>query len=129
MGQVIDEKAKDEVQSMLDKLTAPVKLVYFRQKHACPACREQQQILKTLAGLSDKVSVEVYDLVADAKLAREYLVDKVPATAIVGDKDYGIRFFGITGGYEFSSLLEGVLMVSRGSAGLDADLERYPFSL
>jgi alkyl hydroperoxide reductase subunit AhpF len=30
---------------------------------------------------------------------------------IVGEKDYGIRFYGIPSGYEFSSLIEGIVAV------------------
>jgi alkyl hydroperoxide reductase subunit AhpF len=36
----------------------------------------------------------------------------------VGKKDHGIRFFGIPSGYEFASLLEGILAVSRDDSGL-----------
>ena len=74
-------------------------------------------------GLSQKLDLDVYNLVADAKVAREYGVDKVPTSLVLGDKDYGIRFFGITAGYEFSSLLEAVLMVSKRESGLSSDHE------
>jgi len=42
----------------------------------------------------------------------------VPAIVVVGKKDYGIRFYGIPGGYEFTSLIETIKMISFGDSGL-----------
>jgi glutaredoxin-like protein len=64
--------------------------------------------------LSDKIKVEIYDLLANAEKAKEYGVDKVPAIAIVGERDYKIRFYGIPYGYELQTLLEAVINVSKG---------------
>jgi len=51
-------------------------------------------------------------------VAEKYGIDKIPAIAILrgGDepKDYGIRFYGIPSGYEFTSLIEDIMMVSSG---------------
>jgi hypothetical protein len=52
------------------------------------------------------------------------IIEKVPATAGVGKEDHGIRFFGVTRGYEFASLLEDIQMVLRGESGLGPELER-----
>jgi glutaredoxin-like protein len=35
-----------------------------------------------------------------------------------GERDYGIRFYGIPSGYEFSSIIEDIVDVSRGDSGL-----------
>ena len=51
----------------------------------------------------------------------EYSIDKVPATVIRNGKDYGIRFFGLPAGYEFSALLDGILQVAKGDSGLQAE--------
>jgi alkyl hydroperoxide reductase subunit AhpF len=48
-------------------------------------------------------------------------VDKIPALAILGEggaKDYGIRLYGIPSGYEFSSLIEDILLVGKGKPEL-----------
>jgi len=42
----------------------------------------------------------------------------VSATAIVGDRDRGIRFYGVPSGYEFATVLEDILMASRRDSGL-----------
>jgi glutaredoxin-like protein len=63
----------------------------------------------------------VYDFVKDEAKVKEYSVDKVPAIAVVGSKDYGIRYYGIPYGYEFSGFIETILNVSKGATNLSED--------
>lgn len=123
MSKVMDEKTKTELQQILRNLVSPVKLLFFTQKNACPACSQQQEILQELASLSDKLELKVYDFVLNGEEVAGYRVDKIPATVIVGRKDSGIRFYGLTAGYEFTSLIEAIVMVSTGQSGLDPKLE------
>ena len=62
---------------------------------------------------------------AEAAVARHYAIGKVPATVVLaGDgKDHRIRFYGFTGGYELSSLLDAILMLSTGESGLEPGIE------
>lgn len=105
-------------QEFAKRLKNPVTLVVFTQTIACDFCAQTEEIAREVAGLSDKISVEVYNFVTDKPVADRYGVDKIPATVVVGEKDYGIRFFGIPAGYEFTSLIEDILMVSAGDSGL-----------
>jgi alkyl hydroperoxide reductase subunit F len=124
MADLIDAKTRKEVTEILQGLKDQVRLVFFSQEHACAACREQENLLQELSGLSGKITLERRDLLADAGLARDLGVNKVPATAVIGAKDYGIRFFGMTMGYEFGSLVEAVLLASSGNSGLVPEMER-----
>ena len=54
----------------------------------------------------------------DRGKATEWKVKKVPATAVMGKKDYGIRFYGIPMGCKFSNLLESIIAVSKADSGL-----------
>jgi len=103
-----------------DKLVAPVRLVMFTQEFECQYCRETRQLVEEIAALSDKIDAEVYDFVTDKEKADEYNVDKIPAIAVLGAKDYGVRFYGIPSGYEFTSLIEDIIAVSEGDSGLAA---------
>lgn len=100
------------------KLLNDVRLVVFTQEIPCAFCKETVEVCQELAGIAPKIKVEVYDFVKDAMKARELRVDKIPAIAIIGLKDYGIRFYGIPSGYEFTSLIGTILDVSRGDSGL-----------
>jgi glutaredoxin-like protein len=106
-----------------ETLVDPVKLVVFTQSFECQFCAETRQIAEEIADLSDRISVEVYDFVADKETADQLGVDKIPAIAVLRaedgeDRDYGIRFYGIPSGYEFSSIIEDIVDVSRGDSGL-----------
>jgi alkyl hydroperoxide reductase subunit AhpF len=48
-------------------------------------------------------------------------VDKIPATVVAGATDYGVRFYGIPLGYEFSAFLAAIKDVSRGATDLGAE--------
>ena len=119
----IDAKTKKELQQVLSRLEGPVRFVFFTQKQVCESCLQQESLLKEVAALSGKLSLEVHDLLDDAEKARSYGIAKIPATAVIGKKDYGIRFYGATLGYEFSSLIEAILMASTGKSGLPGDIE------
>lgn len=109
---------REEVKKQFEQLTGNVKLVNFTQELECQYCRETNQIIREVGGLSDKISVETYNFVTDKEKAEKFDIDKIPATVVMGEEDHGIRFYGIPSGYEFTSLLESIKMVSSGQSGL-----------
>mgnify|MGYP003572824915 FL=1 len=120
---LLNDEIKTQLQDEFANLTGPVKLVLFTQEMECQYCTETRSLAEEVAGLSDKIDVEIYDFVKDSEIAETYNIDKIPAMAIIkgGDepKDYGIRLYGIPSGYEFSTLIEDIAMVSSGESGLD----------
>ena len=126
---LLDEKTKQEVTGLLADLAAPVKIVLFTQAFECQYCKETREIAEEIAALSDHLSVEVLDLEADKDRAESYDVDKIPAIVLLGenDTDYGVRYYGIPSGYEFSSLLHDIKAVAAGPTGseLSADTLAY----
>jgi glutaredoxin-like protein len=104
------------------RLKDPVKLLVFTQTIACDFCQQNEDIASEVAGLSDKITVETYNFVLDKAVVKQYGIDKIPALALVGPKDYGMRFYGIPAGYEFTTLVEDILMVSSGDAGFSPEI-------
>jgi len=100
------------------KLVNDVKIVVFTQEIPCSFCRDTVEVAQELASISPKIKVEIYDFVKDQMKVKEYRIDKIPAMAIVGAKDYGVRFYGVPAGYEFTSLIGSITDVSRGESGL-----------
>lgn len=84
--------------------------------------RIRSELEEKIAALSDKIKLEVYDLWRMLKKLKSG-VDKVPAIAIVGEKDHGIRFYGLPYGYEFQTFLEGIVAVSRGKSDLSEEVK------
>jgi len=109
----IQEKDRIEIQKKFATMQQPVKIINFTQELECTYCRETRLLLEEVAALSDKISLEVYNFIIDKEQANKYQIDKIPATIVMGEMDYGIRFYGIPSGYEFSTLLEDIVMVSK----------------
>ncbi len=117
MGMIPEDK-KELLKNDFNQLVNPVKIVMFTQEIECGSCNSTRELVQELATLSNKLSVEVYDFVADADKAKEYEVTKIPALAIVGAKDYGVRIYGLPYGYEFPALLDAIINVSKGETDL-----------
>jgi len=99
-----------------------VRLLVFTQEMECQFCKETRELVQEVASLvPDKINVEIYDFVKDAEKAKEYNVDKVPAIAIVGTKDYGVRYYGIPYGYEFNPFIDNLINVSKGTTNLSEE--------
>ncbi len=115
---ILKKRDQKAVQKQFADLVDPVKLVYFTQEMECQFCKQTHELLEEVADLSDNISMQVYDFVKDKDKALQYGVDKIPATIVEGKKDYGIRYFGVPSGYEFSTLLGSIMEVSIGESGL-----------
>ncbi len=94
------------------KLKYDVRILVFTQNFECSYCKENRELMEELVALTDKIKIEVYDFEEHKDKAMEYGIDKIPAIALLGDKDYGIRFFGIPTGYEFGALIDDIIDVS-----------------
>lgn len=121
---LLNEEIRQEVAKFLEGLPNPVRLVMFTQEFECEYCQDTRQLVEELAEISDRIVAEIYDFQADQAKAEELGIDKIPAIAVIGEKDYGVRFYGIPSGYEFTSLLYAIRYVSEGKTELsDATLK------
>ena len=124
---LLTDSIQKQIREAFQTLTDPVKIVMFTQGGnvpECETCAETRQLLEEVTALSDKITLEVHDFARETQLAEQYHIDKIPAVAIlsggVTPKDYGIRLYGVPAGYEFSTLIEDILMVSQQKAALNA---------
>jgi len=112
---LIKEKDREQLQQHFQTLQNPVTLVFFTQEIECHYCRETHNLLTEVSELTDKISLRVYDFLKDAEKASQFNIDKIPATLVSGEKkDYGIRFFGVPSGYEFTPFILDIITVSQG---------------
>ena len=112
--------AQDEqaVRSEFGKLTGPVKLTVFASELGPETNGRTVALVKEVAALSDKLSVEILNPFIDKERAAAYRVDVSPAVVVEGAEDYGIRFLGLPGGYEFANLIDSILVASSATPGL-----------
>jgi glutaredoxin-like protein len=118
---MLPDEIKEQVREAFAGLKTPVKLINFTQTLECIYCREARELMLEIAELSDHVSVEIHNFVTDPEPVKTYAIDKIPATVIVGEEDYGIRFYGMTAGYEFTSLVYAIRLVGGVGSGLDEE--------
>ena len=136
----LNAQNESEVRQVFEPLREPVRLVVFSQSlEAAELCAQNERLVREVAALSDKISVEVLNLAIDRERAEAYGVNQVPAIVVEGARDHGIRFYGVPTGYEFSNLIDAIVLVSTGEpalsdetkaalAGLDADVDIKVFS-
>jgi len=127
LGKDVREATKKRFEA---ELTNPVTMRHFTGEQSrlvlpdslrsqdCFFCKEARQLVEEVASLSDKIRLEVLDYKAEAEKAAAAGVDKIPATLLAGAREYGLRFFGIPSGYEYASLVEALIDVSRGTSAL-----------
>jgi alkyl hydroperoxide reductase subunit AhpF len=119
---ILQPRDEEAVRKEFQRIAGPVKLVVFSQELvAADHCRQNEQLIREVAALSDQISVEVLNPLVDRDRAAAYGIEEVPATIVEGARDYGVRFLGIPAGYEFSNLIDSIIAVSNGEAALTAD--------
>ena len=126
---------REGLRKELEKLSTPVKLVYFWQEQECDYCALTREVLQEITKLTDKVQLQEYNFVTDKQAVFDYKIARVPAIAIVRlelpkilltgkeqpvERDYGIRFYGVPAGFEFAALVSDIMDVSSGESGLSA---------
>ena len=132
MASMLDDKIKNQIRDLFADLQHPLEILFFgsQDKARCQYCQETKQLLEEVSGLSDLISLSVYDIVEDAALAGQYKVDATPEFVLAGRDgdqilDYGIRYKGIPAGHEFTSLVNDLVMVSRRDSNLSEETRQF----
>jgi alkyl hydroperoxide reductase subunit AhpF len=113
-------QARDEaaVKKEFERIGGPVKLIVFATELGGDSNTQAVALIREVAALSDQLSVTVLNPHIDRDQAAAYGITESPAVVVEGAQDYGIRFLGIPAGYEFSNLIDSIIAVSTGEAGL-----------
>lgn len=120
---ILAEKDREAVKKEFEKLADPVKVTVFSQELGSETCQQTERLVREVVLLTDKASMEVLNLVLDREKADAYGVDRVPAVVVEGAKDYGIRFFGLPAGYEFTNLVDAIVVASTGKPALSQETQ------
>jgi alkyl hydroperoxide reductase subunit AhpF len=125
---LLNEEICKQIKELFDlQLDQPVEIIYFSKLDPCKACDETYQLLEEIITVSDKLHLSAYNMEENPQLAQQYKVNLAPGLVIAGldaDKllDYGIRFAGIPSGYEFTSLIQAIIMVSKRDSALKSEV-------
>ena len=127
MSKLLREDIIKQVKEVFDQqLNHPVEILFFGSKEDCEHCEDTRQLVEEVTAISDKLSVSAYDIVDHAEIAQQYHVTMAPGLVIAAKEDnrlidYGIRYAGIPSGYEFSSLIQDLVLVSSRESGLASE--------
>lgn len=130
MGKFLDEAIEKQVREIFASMAHPVAVLFFSGTENCEYCEETQQLLEEVTALSEKLELHVFDIEKDAQTAKELGIDKTPGFVLAGKEDgklidYGIRFFGVPAGGEFTTLIRDLLMVSSRDSGLSEKTREF----
>ena len=131
MTELLNDDIIKQIREVFDDgLKNPVHVMFFGSKENCQYCDETRQLAEEVTTISDLLSIELYDIDADADLAEKYNVDKAPGLVIAakeGDQitDFGVRLAGIPSGHEFTSLIQDIVLVSNRDSGLNPQTREF----
>src|SRR5215469_4758440 len=108
------------------ELQDEVNITYFTQRESvliipgqeCSYCKETRELLEELTEISVKLRLIVKDFVRDEQEAQSLGITHIPAFILQGHNKGMVRYFGIPAGYEFSTLIEDLIDVSKGTTNL-----------
>lgn len=119
---MLTPRSEREARQAFTALRDPVKLVVFSASLTnADLCVQTERLVRAVAALSDRISVEVLNLAIDRERAAAYGVDQVPALVVEGARDWGIRFYGVPLGYEFGTLVDAIVVASTGEPALSEE--------
>ncbi len=133
---VLEENIREEVKKIFETLIGSVKLIVITHDseiivpgHECVTCKDNLAFIEEVASLSEKISVKTYDFLKDKDKVKQYRVDKIPATIVEGQEDFGIRLYGIPAGHEFATLLNAIKIISTSNSELSKETKEKLESL
>jgi glutaredoxin-like protein len=84
----------------------------------CAYCKDTRELLEEVVAISDKLHLTVKDFVRDEQEAKSLGVERIPAIVLQGQAKGIVRFYGVPAGYEFTTLIEDLADVSKGTTDL-----------
>ena len=118
----IGEKDKEYLRGEFDKYLKEKVLLLVFTGDRCQYCHVASAISQEVAELHDAIEFHEYPL--NSEEAKKYDVDHAPTVVITDGEKYGgrIRYVGLPSGYEFSSLVEDIIDVSRRTADVSDEV-------
>lgn len=114
LKQRFKKELKGEVKFTLFTQGVAASLLYVPGREQCRYCPETRQLLEELVSTSDKLKLDIVDFYTQSDVAKEYGVDKIPAIVLNTNGNRNLRYYGIPMGYEFATLVEDLITISRG---------------
>lgn len=106
------------VQDALRDLPGEVTLVSYTSDIESWYSHAERLLLESIAAASDRITLSLRAGRWDARREAEVGIDRTPAIVLLGDRDYGIRYYGVPDGYELETFLGTIRAVAERRSGL-----------
>ena len=122
MGLLKEDDKKYLSEEFEKHIEQPVNIIHFTSNSSdCMYCPQTKEILEEVEQLHTKITLTVYDGDTDKENMEKYKVALIPSIIIPRNGGMGMRYYGIPGGYEFSSLIEDIIDVGKDMVDLSPD--------
>ncbi|MCL4478082.1 MAG: thioredoxin family protein [Deltaproteobacteria bacterium] len=108
-------------QEKLKAITDEIKIIFFEPEKSCHQCPHIKLLLTELEEASDKVILELVNEIQQPDLIKKFGIERCPAMAFIGAKDYGIRYYGTPTNF-VECFLDLVSDISKGGHPLKSDV-------
>jgi thioredoxin reductase (NADPH) len=120
---VISESDAEQLREIFaEEMHSEVTILLFI-KRGDSASEDARKLLEEVCSLSGKIKLRVYDF-EKAQEVQKYGIARAPAVTLLGEGDYKIRYYGVPFEQEFETLIEWLIMVSKGSAEIRESTKR-----
>ncbi len=124
---ILTDDIRGQLKQIFDAgLKDRVKLVYIFREFDCQYCSEIRELLREVRDIKPElIDLKEINFELEKEEAEKYNPARIPATFIMDEEETirGIVYYGIPSGYEFSSLIEDITMVSSGKVDFSPGVE------
>ena len=124
--QTLEERFRKELKRKitLKLFTSQLAGQLFVPGRECATCPQTQQILEELTSLSPMLELETVDFYSQGQAAREIGVERIPAIVVTRGEDASVKYYGMPSGYEFVTIIESAIELSKPRTSLSADTRK-----
>lgn len=111
---MFNEEIQAQLREVFSDLRDNVTIALFTKEGECYTCDETLAYMQEVVELSDKITLERYDIEKNADKAKEYNIEMVPSIVLLNAKGeyHGVKFNGIPAGHEINSFIPALLEMS-----------------
>ena len=124
---------RTQLRQQLSAVEGPIKIDYFHQRKRRvvvpgrperPTCELAIELYTELATLSDKLTLNVYELADEPEMAAKRDATDVPCAVVRGELNRPLRLYGLPNGHVFVALVRAMVLASTRSGQTSAQLKR-----
>jgi len=119
MGSVRDTATL--IQEAMRDLPGRVTLVSYTSDIESWYSQAERVLLESIARASDRITLDIQAGRWDSRREAEVGIARTPAIVLRGDRDYGIRYYGVPDGYELETFLDTIRAAAARRSGLAGD--------